>query len=107
MKPGAFLINTARGGVVEPDAVLGGLEEGPLAGAALDVYPEEPPDLSHPLFSHPHFIGTPHASFYSEESVENLQHLSAGQVFQCLSGQTPDNIVNPDYVNHTPRFARE
>ncbi|MCZ6645144.1 MAG: hypothetical protein O7B79_02785, partial [SAR324 cluster bacterium] len=59
-----------------------------------------------PIFQHPHFIGTPHASFYSEESVENLQRICAGQVYECLSGGTPDNIVNPDYRNHSPRFER-
>ncbi len=104
MKEGAFLINTARGGIVEPDAVLRGLESGRLAGAALDVYPAEPPDLSHPLFQHPHFIGTPHASFYSEASVRELQSTTAAQVRQCLSGETPDNIVNPEYTQHPSRF---
>ena len=103
MKQGAFLVNTSRGPVVVPDDLLVSLQEGRLAGAALDVYPEEPPDLGHPLFRHPHFIGTPHASFYSEESVENLQRMSAGQVFQCLSGNTPDNIVNPQYATAPPR----
>ena len=106
MKPEAFLVNTSRGPVVILDDLLQALDQGKLSGAALDVYPEEPPDVSHPIFQHPHFIGTPHASFYSEESVENLQRMSAGQVFQCLSGQTPDNIVNPEYANHAPRTGR-
>jgi D-3-phosphoglycerate dehydrogenase len=106
MKPSAFLINTARGALVELDPLLAALEQGRLAGAALDVFPQEPPPLEHPLFRHPLFIATPHCAFYSEESVENLQHTSAGQVFQALSGQTPGNIVNPDYRNHTPRFQR-
>ncbi|MCZ6728267.1 MAG: C-terminal binding protein [SAR324 cluster bacterium] len=106
MKPGALLVNTSRGPVVDVDALLAALQEERLAGAALDVYPVEPPQLSHPIFQHPHFIGTPHASFYSEESVENLQRICAGQVYECLSGGTPDNIVNPDYRNHSPRFQR-
>ena len=104
MKPGAFLINTARGGIVDVDAVLAGLESERLGGAALDVYPEEPPDLSHPIFQHERFIATPHAAFYSEESVENLRHLAAGQVKALLSGGTPDNIVNPRYREHPPRY---
>jgi D-3-phosphoglycerate dehydrogenase len=103
MKPGAFLINTARGGLVNLDAVLEGLEHGPLEGAALDVYPDEPPDLTHPLFRHERFIATPHAAFYSEESVENLQHMAAMQVKAQLAGGTPENIVNPDYRQHAPR----
>jgi phosphoglycerate dehydrogenase-like enzyme len=103
MKPGAFLINTARGGLVDLDAVLHGLERGPLEGAALDVYPDEPPDLAHPLFRHERFIATPHAAFYSEESVENLQRTSSGQVRTLLSGGTPENIVNPAYREHPSR----
>lgn len=103
MKPGAFLINTARGGLVVPDALLAGLEQGPLEGAALDVYPDEPPDLSHPLFQHERFIATPHAAFYSEESVANLQQMAATQVKTLLAGGTPEHIVNPDYRQHPPR----
>lgn len=104
MKPGAFLVNTARGPVVDPGAVLEGLEHGPLEAAALDVYPTEPPDIAHPLFHHERFIATPHAAFYSEESVQNLQRLAAGQVRALLSGGTPENIVNPAYKDHTPRY---
>ncbi len=104
IKPGAFVVNTSRGGLVDPDAVLAALNSGRLGGAALDVFPVEPPDLSHPLFQHPHFIGTPHSAFYSEESVEDLQHTSAGQVRDVLTGQVPSPIVNPDYAKHTPRF---
>jgi D-3-phosphoglycerate dehydrogenase len=104
IKPGAFVVNTSRGGLVDPDAVLEALDSGRLAGAALDVFPVEPPDLSHRLFQHPHFIGTPHAAFYSEESVRDLQHISAGQVRDALTGKVPSPIVNPDYAKHTPRF---
>lgn len=104
MKPGAFLINTARGPIVDPGAVLEGLEHGPLEAAALDVFPVEPPDIAHPLFHHERFIATPHAAFYSEESVENLQRLAAGQVHALLSGRTPENIVNPAYKEHKPRY---
>ena len=104
MMPGSFLINTSRGGVVDLDAVLEGLEKGPLEGAALDVYPEEPPDLSHPLFQHERFIATPHAAFFSQEAVENLQRMASGQVKALLSGGEPDNIVNPDYRSHRARY---
>ena len=105
MKPGAFLVNTSRGPVVDLDALHEALEGERLAGAALDVFPVEPPDLQHPVFSHPNFVATPHASFFSEESVENLQRMAAGQVRDCLMGQTPGNIVNPDFADHRPRFA--
>lgn len=106
IKSGCFLVNTSRGGLVDPDAVLAALESGRLGGCGLDVYPAEPPDLKHPLFQHPRFIPTPHAAFYSEESAENLQHTSAGQVRDCLTGKTPTPIVNPDYAKYRPRFAK-
>jgi len=105
VKPGCFLVNTSRGGLVDPDAVFEALESGRLGGCALDVFPTEPPDLTHPLFKHERFIPTPHASFYSEESAENLQHISAGQVRDCLTGKTPSPIVNPDYTKYAPRFT--
>jgi D-3-phosphoglycerate dehydrogenase / 2-oxoglutarate reductase len=105
IKPGCFLVNTSRGGLVDLDAVLVALESGRLGGCGLDVYPTEPPDLKHPLFQHPRFIPTPHAAFYSEESAENLQHTSAGQVRDCLTGKIPTPIVNPDYVKFPSRFA--
>ena len=103
MKPGAYLVNTARGGIVDPDAVLRGLESERLAGAALDVYPEEPPDIGHPLFQHPRFIATPHASFYSESSVRDLQTTAARQVRAVLRGERPPHIVNPDFARNSPR----
>jgi len=106
IKPGCFLVNTSRGGLVDLDAVLESLESGRLAGCGLDVYPSEPPDLKHPLFQHPGFIPTPHAAFFSEESVESLQHTSAGQVRDALTGKNPTPIVNPDYAKHAPRFKR-
>ncbi len=106
VKAGCFLVNTSRGGLVDLDAVLEALESGQLGGCGLDVYPSEPPNLKHPLFQHPRFIPTPHSAFFSEESVENLQHISAGQVRDALTGKSPAPIVNPDYVKHVPRFKR-
>ena len=74
-----------------------------MGGAALDVHPVEPPDLSHPIFQHPHFIATPHAAFYSEESVEDMQTTVANQVLARLTGKIPEYIVNPDYTKHPPQ----
>jgi len=105
MKPGTFLINTSRGGLVDPAAVLRGLESGRLGGAALDVYPQEPPDTSHPLFQHPHFIATPHAAFYSEASVQELQSTCAEQIAQALRGKLPPHVVNPDFAKNRPRVT--
>jgi D-3-phosphoglycerate dehydrogenase len=94
MKPTAFLINTARGALIDDDALLAALEENQLAGAALDVQDPEPPDLTRPLFRHPRVIVTPHAAFVSAESLDNLRQRVAQQVADRLQGRTPENIVN-------------
>lgn len=98
MKPTAFLINTARGGLVDHDALLAALQAGELAGAALDVYDPEPPDLSQPLFQLPQVIATPHAAFYSKESVLELRNCASQQIVACLTGQRPDHVVNPEVL---------
>jgi D-3-phosphoglycerate dehydrogenase len=98
MKPSAFLINTARGGLVDHRALAAALADGKLAGAALDVQDREPPDLSQPPYNDPRVIVTPHAAFYSSESVEELRRRVAHQVGARLSGGRPENVVNPEVL---------
>jgi D-3-phosphoglycerate dehydrogenase len=98
MKPTAFLINTARGGLVDHRALATALAGGKLAGAALDVQDREPPDLSQPPYNDPRVIVTPHAAFYSSESVEELRRRVAHQVGVRLSGGRPENVVNPEVL---------
>jgi D-3-phosphoglycerate dehydrogenase len=95
MKPSAYLINTARGGLVDQVALAAAIEQGRLAGAALDVQDPEPPDLSRPPFNDPRVIVTPHAAFVSVESLHNLRSRVATQVIDCLHGRRPENVVNP------------
>jgi D-3-phosphoglycerate dehydrogenase len=95
MKRGAYLVNTARGPVIDEEALAAALDAGQLAGAALDVMVQEPPPPS-PLFGRDNVIITPHTSFYSEESLVELQTKAAQEVVAVLSGQTPRNPVNPD-----------
>ncbi len=95
MKPHAYLINTARGPIVDEAALAQALDAGQLAGAALDVMTKEPPTSS-PLFGRPNVIITPHTSFYSEESLVDLQTKAAEEVVRVLSGQAPRNPVNPE-----------
>jgi D-3-phosphoglycerate dehydrogenase len=83
MKPGALLVNTARGRVVDLDAVLDALRSGRLGGAALDVLPVEPPP-ARPVA--PNLIVTPHAAYYSPESKERAYRLCVERVREALGG---------------------
>ena len=98
MKPTAYLINTARGALIDNDALLAALQAGQLAGAALDVQDPEPPDLSLPLYQDPRVFVCPHAAFVSVESLENLRYRTAKQVATRLTGGTPENVVNPQVL---------
>ncbi len=93
MKRGAFLINTARGEVCDLDALYEGLQSGQLAGVALDVFPHEPPDVSHPLFRHPNFVGTPHVASHTPETLERMALVVVEQVLKVLRGEEPDFAV--------------
>ena len=99
MKSSAFLINTARGGVIDHDALAAALDEEKIAGAALDVQEVEPPDLSQAPYNHARVIVTPHAAFVSIESLENLRTRTATQVADWLQGETPENVVNPEVLD--------
>lgn len=95
MKPGSFLINCARGGIVDHDALATALAEGRLAGAGLDVFEPERLPADHPLIGLRNTVLTPHVAFYSEESIAELQRRAAANVVAVLTGRAPDNIVNP------------
>jgi D-3-phosphoglycerate dehydrogenase len=103
MKPTAYLINTARGPIVDEAALARALDTGQLAGAALDVMTEEPPSNS-PLLGRDNVILTPHTSFYSEESLVELQTKAADEVARVLTEQAPRNPVNPEafHAVHQP-----
>jgi D-3-phosphoglycerate dehydrogenase / 2-oxoglutarate reductase len=94
MKRTAYLINTARGPLVEEAALLRALQEGWIAGAALDVLPHEPPAPDHPLRHLENVVLTPHVAFYSVESVEELQRKATEEVVRALRGQPPRCPVN-------------
>ena len=95
MKSTAFLINTARGPIVDEEALARALDQGYLAGAALDVLSQEPP-LHSPLCGRDNVILTPHTSFYSAESLVELQRKAAEDVVRVLSGEAPFYPVNPE-----------
>ncbi len=99
IKPSAYLINTARGAVIDEAALATALQRGQLAGAALDVQQQEPPDLTQPPFNDPRVIVTPHAAFVSEESLADLRRRVAEQIAARLTGQTPLHVVNPSVLD--------
>ncbi|MBI4536709.1 MAG: C-terminal binding protein [candidate division NC10 bacterium] len=96
MKPSASLVNTARGGVVDTVALERALREGWIAGAALDVVETEPLPAGSPLSALPNVIVTPHAAWYSQESVPELKRRAAENVLAALSGRRPPTPVNPE-----------
>jgi D-3-phosphoglycerate dehydrogenase len=98
MKPTAYVVNTARGPIIDEAALAQALDEGLIAGAALDVLVQEPPAPNSPLFGRDNVIITPHTSFYSEESLVELQTKAAQEVAAVLTGRVPRNPVNPEAV---------
>lgn len=94
MRDGAVLVNTSRGGLVDLDALRSALDAGRLGGAALDVLEAEPPAPDDPLLSRDDVIVTPHAGFYSEESVAELQRKATEQVIAALAGRVPPYAIN-------------
>ncbi len=101
MRPTAVLINTSRGGLIDETALHDALQRGQLAGAALDVFDPEPPNLSQPLFQDERVIVTPHAAFVSAESLVDLRTRVMGQIAAVLTGHRPENVLNPQIYEPT------
>lgn len=94
MKPAAILINTSRGGLVDTVALHDALAHGRIFGAGLDVFEEEPPSLTNPLFSLPNLIVSDHTGWYSEESVRDLRRKASEEIARVFNNQRPVNWVN-------------
>jgi D-3-phosphoglycerate dehydrogenase len=106
MKPGAFLVNTARGGLVDEEALLAALAGGRLAGAALDVFEQEPLTDDHPLLRLPNVIVTPHSAYCSGAAYERVRRMAATAVVQVLRGEWPAAVANPQ-VRGRSRMERQ
>jgi glyoxylate reductase len=96
MKPTAFLINTSRGPVVDEAALVHALESGKIAGAALDVYENEP--FMHPGLKRPNVVLAPHIASASLETRTKMACIAAENVVALFAGQRPPNILNPDVL---------
>lgn len=94
MKPTAFVINTARGGLIDEDALLHAVKSGQIAGAGLDVLSVEPPPADHPLLHEPRILITPHTGWYSEDSSYDVRVRAAEEVVRVLRGDRPRCPVN-------------
>jgi D-3-phosphoglycerate dehydrogenase len=100
MKKGSYIVNTARGPIIDEAALAAAIDSGQIAGAALDVMTNEPPTGS-PLIGKRNVIITPHTSFYSEESLVDLQTKASQEVANVLTDKPPLNPVNPDVLQTT------
>jgi D-3-phosphoglycerate dehydrogenase len=99
MKSSAILINTARGPVVDPQALVAALESNEIAGAGIDVTEPEPLDPGDPLLKLDNVIVTPHAAFFSAESTIDVQTQAASAVRDVLQGRVPATVVNGEVLD--------
>jgi phosphoglycerate dehydrogenase-like enzyme len=98
MQPHAYLVNTARGGAIDEQALYGALRDGVIAGAALDVFEEEPLALENPLRTLDNVILTPHMIGHSRELMAALAPAAAENVLRVLRGEPPVYVKNPEVL---------
>lgn len=99
MKPTSYLVNTARGPIVELNAAIDALSNGRIAGAALDVVYPEPLPADSPLYAMQNVILTPHAAYYSERSVEIIRMETLMAAVDVLQGRRPKVVANPGVLS--------
>ncbi len=107
MKPGAYFITTARGGIHDETALAEALAAGRIAGAGLDVWEKEPPDPTHPLLQFDNVVVSPHIAGVTHESRHNMGRFAAEQMLDILDGKRPKRLINPDvWPVYRERFGR-
>jgi phosphoglycerate dehydrogenase-like enzyme len=103
MRPDAFLINAARGAIVQEAALVRALREGWIRGAALDVFDPEPPPAGSPLYALDNIIVTPHVANHTDDAVRGLSLSAASQIVQALRGERPPHLLNPGVWDRAKR----
>jgi D-3-phosphoglycerate dehydrogenase len=99
MKPSAYLVNTARGGIIDETALYDALTSGKLAGAGLDVFAQEPPPVPYPLFELPNVIIAPHVAGVTREAVDRMSEQTARNILSALDGEPiRQNVINQDVL---------
>lgn len=108
MKPGAYFICTARGGIVVEDELAAAIGAGVLAGAGIDVFLQEPPPADHPLLQFDNVIATPHIAGMTHEALREMAASAARQWIALLRGEVPAHLANPEVWPHfSDRFERQ
>jgi len=98
MKPTAYLINTARGAMVDEQALVSALHEGWIAGAALDVFVTEPLPLDHPFRTAPNLVLSPHQASFARQTGERVSVCAAQAIADLMNGRPPAYVVNPEVL---------
>ena len=106
MKRRAYFINVARGPIVDEPALLDALGSGRIAGAALDVFEQEPVARDNPLLAMDNVIVTPHSLCWTDECFHNMASTGLASIVDALAGRRPEFVVNPDVLGHPRVRAR-
>jgi D-3-phosphoglycerate dehydrogenase len=101
MKKSAYFINVSRGPVVDEPALVAALRSGQIAGAALDVFEQEPVDRANPLLAMDNVIVTPHSLCCTDECFHNMATTGLASIVDALSGRVPEFVVNPAVLGHS------
>ena len=107
MKPEAYFITVARGGIHDETALAAALQRGEIAGAGLDVWAVEPPPANHPLLAFPNVLTTPHTAGMTAESRLRVSRGAAAQWVEIFDGKRPPRLLNPEaWPRYIERYAR-
>jgi phosphoglycerate dehydrogenase-like enzyme len=108
VKPTAIIVNLARGGLFESlDVVHEALQADRLSGVGMDTFPSEPPDISHPIFSHPRVLCTPHVMGLSVGATNKIFTMMSEGMAMVLRGLVPDNVINPEAFPTRPQGTKQ